>query len=243
VTYQFGPVDPEERAQYSGMPEPARRRTLAATALAIGLMAIFAGALWLAYQARSHHAGPGAVPLIRADRTPAKVKPTSPDGMHISDQNMLIYNESEPKVERLLPPPEQPLPRPAPPPAPVAAPPASAAQSGAQTPTTPAAPAPTSVPAVPAKSTAAAAAPPAGKEIRVQLGALRSADLAEREWQRLKHANGDILGKLPASPVRADLGEKGIFYRIEVGPLASPEAAAQLCGELKKRDVGCMLVR
>ncbi|HVH77673.1 MAG TPA: SPOR domain-containing protein, partial [Stellaceae bacterium] len=79
--------------------------------------------------------------------------------------------------------------------------------------------------------------------LRVQLGALRSSALAEREWQRLKHANSDVLGKLSASPVRADLGEKGIFYRIEVGPLATTQAASQLCGELRKRKIGCILVR
>ncbi|HEV2302494.1 MAG TPA: hypothetical protein VGR91_13080, partial [Stellaceae bacterium] len=120
MSYQFGPVDPEERASYSGAPEPARRRTLA-TALALGVMALFAGALWFAYVAGSHHRGPGGVPLIRADEAPAKIKPAAPDGMHIPDQNMLIYNESQPKVEKLLPAPEQPLPRPAPP-APAAAP-------------------------------------------------------------------------------------------------------------------------
>ncbi|HVH73984.1 MAG TPA: hypothetical protein VM755_03625, partial [Stellaceae bacterium] len=121
MTYQIGPVDPEDRAPYSGAPAPARRRTLTATALAICVMALFAGAVWFAYIAGSHRAASGRVPLIRADQRPAKVKPAAAAGMHIPDQNMLIYNESQPKVERLLPAAEQPLPRPAPP-APAAAP-------------------------------------------------------------------------------------------------------------------------
>lgn len=230
MTYQIGPVDPEDRAQYSRA--PARRRTLTAAALAICVMALFAAAVWFAYIAGSHRPASGGVPLIRAEERPAKVKPASPAGMHIPDRNMLIYNESQPKVERLLPAAEQPLPRPAPPvpaaaPASAAAPPAPAA--------TPAEPAPAA--ATPPTSNAAVAG------LRVQLGALRSAALAEREWQRLKRANSDILGKLSASPVRADLGGKGIFYRIEVGPLATTQAASRLCGELKKRKIGCILVR
>jgi cell division septation protein DedD len=270
VTYQFRPVDPEERAQYSGAPEPARRRSLIATVLAIGVMALFAAALWFAYEAGSHHTGPGGVPLIRADTSPTKVKPTSPDGMHVPDQNMLIYNEREPKVERLLPPPEQPMPRPAPPAAaaapaaatpsaslaapvtpaptqpmtaPAAVQPAAAPPAAAPAPAAAAPPASAPAPAAPPKAAASETAKPAGEGVRVQLGALRSPDLAEREWARLKRANADILGSLSARPVRADLGEKGVFYRIEVGPLATPQAAARLCGELKERNVGCMLVR
>lgn len=256
MSYQFGPVDPEERAQYSGAPEPARRRSLA-TALAIGVMALFAGALWFAYVAGSHHRESGGVPLIRADETPMKVKPVSPAGMHIPDRNMLIYDEAQPKVEKLLPPAEQPLPPPAPP-APAATP-AVPAPASAVPPAAPAAPSPPTAARAPAAATApapsaaTAAAPPqpaaakpakpAAAGSRVQLGALRSPDLAEREWQRLRRANADILGTLSAKPVRADLGEKGVFYRIEAGPLATPEAAARLCGELKKRNIGCILVR
>ena len=257
MSYQLGSIDPEERASYSGAPEPARRRSVTATALALGVMALFAGGVWFAYKAGTHHGGAGGVPLIRAEATPARIKPPSSDGTAVPVQNMLIYNEAQPKVERLLPPPEQPLPKPAPPPAAPAnlapgPPPASTPAAAAPAIVPPTAPAvPASAPATPSKPAAAPPAKPAAAApaklapggLRVQLGALRSPDLAAHEWARLKRANADILGSLSASPVRADLGDKGIFYRIEAGPLGSPEAAARLCGELKKRSIGCILVR
>ena len=79
--------------------------------------------------------------------------------------------------------------------------------------------------------------------VRVQLASVRSAEAARDEWTRLKQDNPDLLGKLSAVAVRADLGERGIWYKIEVGPLPTKEAAARLCGEMKQRDLGCQLVR
>ena len=42
---------------------------------------------------------------------------------------------------------------------------------------------------------------------------------------------------------RADLGAKGVFYRVRAGPLADRTAADELCVALKARDVGCLVVR
>src|SRR5205085_11210506 len=90
--------------------------------LTIGAMVVFAGGLYFAYlQGTKHPAltpiGDG-VPLIRADERPTKVKPDQPGGMPVPDQNVSLYNDkpSGPPVEKLLAPPEQPLPRPASPP-------------------------------------------------------------------------------------------------------------------------------
>ena len=53
--------------------------------LTVLAMAVFAGGLWFAYVQGTRHpavAGPGdAVPLIRADERPTKVKPDQPGGM------------------------------------------------------------------------------------------------------------------------------------------------------------------
>ena len=102
--------------------EPARgNRRLTAVALTLAVMVLLAGGLWFAYiQGTRHAAGSAqsadAVPLLRADERPAKVKPDQPGGMPIPDQNSSLYNDKLAKssVEKLLPPPEQPLPRPAP---------------------------------------------------------------------------------------------------------------------------------
>ena len=43
--------------------------------------------------------------------------------------------------------------------------------------------------------------------------------------------------------VRVDLGDKGIFYRIQAGTLADAGKAEQTCNELKRRKLGCILVK
>jgi cell division septation protein DedD len=78
---------------------------------------------------------------------------------------------------------------------------------------------------------------------RLQLGSLRSEDAARQEWERIKRKNSDLLGSLSATPVRADLGDRGIYYRIQAGPIADPAAAERICGELKQRSIGCIIAR
>jgi cell division septation protein DedD len=237
---------------------------LPAIALAVLAMALFAGGLWFAYVEGTRHpatiARSEGVPLIRADQHPAKVRPDQPGGMTIPDQNISLYNEKAggPPVEKLLPAPEQPLPRPAPAArqTPVPAPPAAASS------TAPPAVPPAPVASAPPQAEAAAAAKPAarparakaatvaassaragkGTPVRIQLGAVHSPDAARAQWARLKREQPDLLGKLTAVAVRADLGDKGIFYRIEAGPL-NEAAADRLCGELKRRNLGCALAR
>ena len=60
--------------------------------------------------------------------------------------------------------------------------------------------------------------------------------------QDTRHAGGDATGgSIPL--IRADLGEKGIYYRILTGPVADQAAAERICGELKQRSVGCIVAR
>lgn len=85
---------------------------------------------------------------------------------------------------------------------------------------------------------------PTADTYRIQLAALRSQDRAEAEWKRLRNAHTDLLGRLGLSIVRVDLGgDKGIFYRLRAGPLATADAAKTLCSELSSRNVGCLVVR
>src|SRR6266704_2662994 len=106
----------EDRADEFARPD----RRLPATLLTVVAMALFAGGLWFAYVQGTRHPAviaPGeAVPLIRADDRPTKVKPDQPGGMTIPDQNVSLYNEKPggAPVEKLLPAAEQPMPRPAP---------------------------------------------------------------------------------------------------------------------------------
>jgi cell division septation protein DedD len=237
----YGPAA-EERPD-----EPVRRSRLPAALLTLVVMVVFAGGLWFAYVQGTRHAavatpGGDGVPTIRADDRPTKVKPEQPGGMPVPDQNVSLYNEmrGKPQVEKLLPPPEQPMPRPAPPPPPKEA---AAPAPGIAPPAVPAEPvAPPPAPPKPAAAPRPAVASYNGK-IQVRLGSLRSPDAAREEWTRLKRENADLLGGLRAVAVRTDLGEKGIYYRIEAGPFADAAAAERLCDEMKRRHRGCILAR
>jgi len=175
-----------------------------------------------------------------------------------------------PTVEQLLPSPASPVSPPAPIPerAPaqpgVAAPvtpavpaePAAMSQESAGAghspsatePAAQSAPSPATVPTPPAP---ASPPPPTPENVvvsalrgpQVQLAAFRDRAAAETAWARLSKAHPDILGPLPHAVVFADLGDLGKFYRLRAGPLASGNAAEQLCRSLKQRDVECLVVR
>ena len=243
MSYQFGHVDRDERIdQYEEEPqyeEPPPRRNFAGLALAVAVMAIFAGGLWFAYHLGTRH-GEAAddavnVPLIRAGQDPVKLPPDKAGGMDVPDKDNPLYTRKAggAPVEHILPLPEQPQPRPvAPPPPPPqglapALPPVAAAPQPAAAPHVAAAPKPA----------------PAAVATKVQLASVRTPEAAREEWARLKRDNPDLLGKLTANAVRADLGEKGIYYRVEAGPLSDKAAADRLCRALKERGLGCGLVK
>jgi SPOR domain len=263
MAYQQGSIDSEQGAELFAEPEDRqtrpRSRAVLAAVCAIILMGLFAGGLWFAYVQGLRHAnvsgGASDVPLIRADERPTKVKPEKPGGMEVPDRDKLIYTQKRAPVEHLLPPPEKPMPRPTAPPTaaaqPDAPPPPAAAPAPSAPSAPPAAPAQSQQPvAKPAVKTASAAAAPAKSATaeapiktggtRIQLGSLHSEDAARQEWDRIKRTNSDLLGSVSATPIRADLGDKGVFYRIQTGPIAD---ADRICGELKRRNIGCILAR
>ena len=172
-----------------------------------------------------------------------------------------------PETPLARPAPVTPAPEPPPAPAALEAPPAppptpaeSAAPPAAASPV-PHLPAPIAavaepvlapVAAAPAAASVAAAAaappspPPAPADAggyRLQLAAMRNAEDAKREWEKLRQANKDLLDSLPAAWPRADLGQRGVFYRLQAGPIADVATAERICGELKRRNIGCILVR
>jgi hypothetical protein len=83
--------------------------------------------------------------------------------------------------------------------------------------------------------------PAAGGGYRIQVASERSEDTAKATWARLQKANGDVLGNLRMQPARADLGDKGTWYRVQAGPLEEKQAK-DTCAKLKTRSVGCVLL-
>ncbi len=88
-----------------------------------------------------------------------------------------------------------------------------------------------------------AAAPiAAGSGFMVQVGATKNETAAQEGLARLAKQQAKILAALGTAVVRADLGDKGIWYRMRVGPLATRAEADDVCGQLKVVDVGCYVV-
>ena len=260
--------------------------------------------------------GQGGIPLIKADPGPVKVRPVNPGGLRVPDRDKLVYDRMHGKsagpgeaggegggAERLLPPPEQPLPKPRPkkevaketpktkpvPEVPTvkdvaaairpAPPPQAPTLSTAEETKTPALapikakresepkaekltppvknlksapkPAPklepkqaTAAKPAPKPETSASAPIPSGRTYLVQLAAARSPQGARSEWERLRKKHLDLLGDLELKVTKADLGaRKGVYYRLRAGPLADEKAARQLCKQLTKRQVGCLIIK
>jgi len=52
-----------------------------------------------------------------------------------------------------------------------------------------------------------------------------------------------VLGSRTPLIKRADLGDKGVFYRAMIGPFTSSDEAAQFCGSLKTAGGQCVVQR
>ncbi len=81
----------------------------------------------------------------------------------------------------------------------------------------------------------------ARQQFWVQIGSHKDEAQSRAEWPKLQAAAGELLRNAPHRIARADLGAKGVFYRVQVGPYASAAEAGGLCAQLKTRSVDCFL--
>jgi tetratricopeptide (TPR) repeat protein len=98
-------------------------------------------------------------------------------------------------------------------------------------------------PPTPVKRVAQALAAPAAKARSgwvVQLSSQRDESTAWSSWKKLQASTGDLLANHEPAVVRADLGAKGIYFRLQV-PLESRRDAQDLCGRLKARGANCLV--
>lgn len=239
-------------SEAEGGPKRGRRLKIAAVMVVLAGLAVLSGFLYERFTRTP--GGDNEIPLIRAEDTPTKMRPEEPGGMAIPNQDKVIYEalgeggDSVERVERLLPPPDEPLPPPMP-----SAPAETAVAVPEPVPPAPPAPEPEIVvvspppaPAAPAPQPAAPqpkATPVAGGYV-VQLASFRSADAARTGWKRLLKSHRDLLGSFKPNVQRADLGaDKGIYYRLRTGALTSRAAARSLCKKLKSRNQDCLVVK
>jgi len=218
-------------------PEEERPRAPLLVVIALVMLAAFAGVVWLAYT--------GASLAITALEGPVRVATpeAAPAPTGINGYNEPVFLEQEAKTSapalqsaaKVEPPPIR-LNQVAPPPRPAQA-------ANAEPPLIRAAPpAPAKAATSRAPSTAASAA--AGRAVSgaavLQLGAFDNQQLADGAWARFRARYPSFAG-LTRDVQRADLGKKGIMYRLRIGPFASRAAATNACVQLKAAGANCFV--
>jgi Flp pilus assembly protein TadD len=109
----------------------------------------------------------------------------------------------------------------------------------------PQAPANASLPTSPVVKAAAFIPPlPPGKHAWIQIASFRSEQNAQSAWKTMTTGNQDLLRYVPLSVRRVDLGsDKGTYYVLRIGPLASMDQAHDLCAALKDRQITCVVAK
>lgn len=232
---------------------------------AIAALGIFAGFLWYAYSQGTKKSDGMTPPTIKAEMGPTKVRPETPGGMDVPHQDKTVYNrmdtsKKEREPEKLLPPSEKLMDKPREPDIKLLsdlfgdkAPPAPSIPGMKETES------PVVVDLLPARPEKAKMPPvktkpdtkqipittqdPASGKFLIQVGAFRDRAGADAGWARMRKRHGTLLSGLEPDIARADLGAKGVFYRLRAGPLGDKSSADRLCSSLKELKVGCLVVK
>jgi len=77
-------------------------------------------------------------------------------------------------------------------------------------------------------------------DVVLQLSSVKSEAAAAQEWKRLQTAHPALLGKLPLTLETAAV-QGTTYYRVQTGPFASRDAAAEVCSQLKARNQDCLV--
>ena len=77
----------------------------------------------------------------------------------------------------------------------------------------------------------------------VQVSSQKNEADAQASYRALQGKFPGVLGSRSPVIKRADLGDKGVYYRAMVGPFGSPDEASQFCGNLKSAGGQCVVQR
>ena len=266
------------------------------TVVVVSALTGFIGLAWYAYHSGAQSMKEEEILVVEADKTPMKEKPADPGGMKFPNQDKTIFEtfasnaQVPPKVEKLLPSPEEPLPKekdisdtqtfvndrlhqdpnkteqvigevkekpavsaaldnavnPAP---------AKAEKVEKKAEAKPVEAKPVAAPAVKEeapnissyskpleKSPAAEKPAKSDSGAKVQLGAYRSESEAKSGWEKMQKQYPMLAGKSPII-VKADLGKKGIYYRLRTGGFANGDEAKTFCAKLSAKGQNCITAK
>lgn len=77
----------------------------------------------------------------------------------------------------------------------------------------------------------------------VQISSQKQEDAAWSMWKKMQSKHASLLRPHEANVIKADLGDRGIFFRLRVTGLDDKSAASKLCKRLKKRGTSCFVAR
>lgn len=169
-------------------------------------------------------------PAVTATQTP------KPPAVHPSETPRLT---TPPPQERVA---AKPTPTP-PAPKPAAVNPAPPQQVATAAPRQITAPEPAAPPPSEPKPTASAPAPAATGVVALQIGAYKSQAEADGAWTAYKGKHAAAVGAYGPSTVKVDLGAKGTWYRLRMGPFSSRADALAVCDKLKADGASCFLAK
>ncbi|MFZ5783359.1 MAG: SPOR domain-containing protein [Pseudomonadota bacterium] len=248
-----------------------RRGQILTLMVSVAAIASFGSVVWWAHNQDVKAGGRGLEPLVvQAPATPSRIKPENAGGLTVPNQDKEVFNRIAPgtvptQPEKLLAAPVTPklpaegLPTPAGPkppdsevartPTPLQAATPAAAGAGPQSTTVPATAPPVTAAPTPAPATETGpsiaslienmSGPTGGW--RVQVASVKNEDVAKSTWARLQSAHGDVMANLRMQAVRVDLGDRGVWYRVQAGPLDEKQAQ-NVCSTLKRRKADCVTV-
>ena len=81
------------------------------------------------------------------------------------------------------------------------------------------------------------------KGFLVQVASYTSEAAALTEAAQMKRRNADVFSGIGEHIVKADLGAKGIYWRLQFGPFTTSGESASFCKKLKTRGLDCIVVK
>lgn len=193
--------------------------------VAIAVVIAFIAVIYTAYNQGVRSGGRDDAPLIQAAAGPIKSKPADPGGIAQPDTSGAAYNAIDPaqksKEVTLAPPPEQPI--------------------GRKITPVETKPVVTSKPQPLAPSRQPSTVFTEGKYL-VQIGAYRSKEQALATWDQITKKLPMLFDGTIADIQRADLGSKGIYYRLRAAAYAERSGADKFCKQLQSKGQDCIVV-
>lgn len=77
---------------------------------------------------------------------------------------------------------------------------------------------------------------------KIQLGAFRDRATAKQGWETVRTRHKDLAAGLKPAIVKAEVKNKGTFYRLQAGPVDDMASARALCEKFKSSRLGCFPV-